>query len=91
MPKPIELLSHDPLRYVGDMLAWVHQSICNEKEILQTLLKLCKEDGMFQTISTFYYLFTYNIFVNVLVLKEHLTTVLGQITEALCRPFKVRF
>ena len=25
--------SHDPLRYLGDMLAWVHQSIATEKEI----------------------------------------------------------
>lgn len=25
MPRPIEMHAHDPRRYVGDMLAWVHQ------------------------------------------------------------------
>ncbi|KAK7496642.1 hypothetical protein BaRGS_00012049 [Batillaria attramentaria] len=41
-PRPIELHSHDPLRYTGDMLAWVHQAAASEKEYLQTLLKLCE-------------------------------------------------
>lgn len=25
VPRPIEVHAHDPLRYVGDMLAWLHQ------------------------------------------------------------------
>ena len=25
MPRPIEVHAHDPLRYVGDMLGWLHQ------------------------------------------------------------------
>jgi hypothetical protein len=25
VPRPIEVHAHDPLRYVGDMLAWIHQ------------------------------------------------------------------
>ena len=25
MPRPIEMHAHDPRRYLGDMLAWVHQ------------------------------------------------------------------
>ena len=25
VPRPIEIHAHDPVRYVGDMLAWVHQ------------------------------------------------------------------
>ncbi|XP_064638798.1 conserved oligomeric Golgi complex subunit 6-like [Lineus longissimus] len=40
-PRPIELHSHDPLRYIGDMLAWLHQATASEKEHLQTLLKSC--------------------------------------------------
>ena len=40
-PRPIELVSHDPLRYVGDMLAWLHQATASEKEHLQSLLKHC--------------------------------------------------
>lgn len=38
-PCPIELHSHDPLRYVGDMLAWVHQSLATEKELTTSLLR----------------------------------------------------
>lgn len=26
MPRPIEMQAHDPQRYVGDMLAWMHQA-----------------------------------------------------------------
>jgi conserved oligomeric Golgi complex subunit 6 len=43
-PRPIELHAHDPLRYVGDMLAWVHQSIAAEREFLESLFGL-KSDG----------------------------------------------
>ncbi|KAF3352203.1 hypothetical protein VdG1_00684 [Verticillium dahliae VDG1] len=35
--KPIEMAAHDPLRYVGDMLAWVHSATVGEREALETL------------------------------------------------------
>ncbi len=35
--KPIELQSYDPLRYSGDMLAWLHQAVASEKEYLRSL------------------------------------------------------
>ncbi|VDM18571.1 unnamed protein product [Hydatigera taeniaeformis] len=35
--KPIELQSHDPVRYAGDMLAWSHQAVASEKEYLLSL------------------------------------------------------
>lgn len=44
MPRPIELHAHDPMRYVGDMLAWVHQSIAAEREFLESLFGI-KSDG----------------------------------------------
>lgn len=28
LPRPIEVHAHDPLRYVGDMLGWLHQVLC---------------------------------------------------------------
>ncbi|UZJ55326.1 hypothetical protein CBS101457_004646 [Exobasidium rhododendri] len=34
LPRPIELHAHDPLRYIGDMLAWVHQAVASEREFL---------------------------------------------------------
>ncbi|KAH7924764.1 oligomeric complex COG6 [Leucogyrophana mollusca] len=38
--RPIELHAHDPIRYVGDMLAWVHQAIAAECEFLEGLFGL---------------------------------------------------
>ncbi|KAK4185275.1 oligomeric complex COG6-domain-containing protein [Podospora australis] len=35
--KPIELVAHDTLRYVGDMLAWVHSAAVGEREALEGL------------------------------------------------------
>lgn len=35
--KPIELAAHDPLRYVGDMLAWSHSAAVGEREALEIL------------------------------------------------------
>ncbi|SPO37663.1 related to conserved oligomeric Golgi complex component 6 [Pseudozyma flocculosa] len=37
LPRPIELHAHDPLRYVGDMLAWIHQTLASEREFLTAL------------------------------------------------------
>jgi hypothetical protein len=35
--KPIEFQAHDPLRYIGDMLAWAHSATVSEKEALEVL------------------------------------------------------
>ncbi|KAH0542111.1 hypothetical protein FGG08_003491 [Glutinoglossum americanum] len=35
--KPIEIFAHDPLRYLGDMLAWTHSATVSEKEALEVL------------------------------------------------------
>ncbi|KAK3855594.1 hypothetical protein Pcinc_038022 [Petrolisthes cinctipes] len=40
-PRPIELQAHDPQRYVGDMLAWVHQALPSEREAAQALFDKC--------------------------------------------------
>jgi conserved oligomeric Golgi complex subunit 6 len=37
--RPIELHAHDPVRYVSDMLAWLHQAVAGERELLGTLFK----------------------------------------------------
>ncbi|GAB6028326.1 Golgi transport complex subunit 6 [Chamberlinius hualienensis] len=50
-PRPIELHSHDPLRYVGDMLAWIHQASASEKEHFEALLKSCSLDVIMQHTS----------------------------------------
>ena len=35
---PIEMYAHDPSRYVGEMLAWLHQAIVSEGDMLQRLV-----------------------------------------------------
>lgn len=39
-PKPIELHAHDALRYISDMLAWLHQCLASERELLCQLLSV---------------------------------------------------
>ncbi|KAJ2656435.1 Golgi transport complex subunit 6 [Coemansia sp. RSA 1199] len=36
-PRPIEAHAGDPQRFVGDMLAWVHQACASERELLDTM------------------------------------------------------
>jgi len=45
-PRPMELHAHDPPRYVGDMLAWLHQMTPTEKESAHSLLKGCDKSGI---------------------------------------------
>ncbi|KAF2426189.1 oligomeric Golgi complex subunit 6 [Tothia fuscella] len=35
--RPIEFQAHDPLRFVGDMLAWAHSATVSEREALEVL------------------------------------------------------
>lgn len=37
VPRPIELHAHDPMRYTNDMLAWIHQALASEKELMGRL------------------------------------------------------
>lgn len=42
--RPIESNAHDPPRYVGDMLAWIHSAVVSEHESLETLFIAEGED-----------------------------------------------
>ncbi|KAJ7071469.1 oligomeric Golgi complex subunit 6 [Mycena amicta] len=53
LPRPIELHAHDPLRYVGDMLAWVHQAIAAERELLESLFDLQSDGRMVGSVRVF--------------------------------------
>ncbi|XP_026461310.1 LOW QUALITY PROTEIN: conserved oligomeric Golgi complex subunit 6-like [Ctenocephalides felis] len=44
--EPLEMHSHDPKRYIGDMLAWLHQAMPEERECLNSLLKCCDNNDM---------------------------------------------
>jgi hypothetical protein len=43
--RAIEMHSHDALRYVGDMLAWTHQAIASEEELLLAFFGSPKQRG----------------------------------------------
>lgn len=43
-PRPIEIHAHDPTRYIGDMLGWIHQAVAGEHEFLSGLFGI-KDDG----------------------------------------------
>ena len=42
--RPIEYHSHEPLRYVGDMLAWTHSASVSEREALENLSNADSDD-----------------------------------------------
>ncbi|GAB4825276.1 Golgi transport complex subunit 6 [Ancistrocladus abbreviatus] len=86
LPRPMEVHAHDPLRYVGDMLAWLHQALASERELVHVLLD---PDAVVDTGPTA------RRFSNISEnesgkIGSDLTFVLDRIFEGVCRPFKVR-
>ncbi|KAG6841102.1 hypothetical protein H0H93_004354 [Arthromyces matolae] len=53
LPRPIELHAHDPLRYIGDMLAWVHQAVAAERELLEALFAVKNDKRMVGSVRVF--------------------------------------
>lgn len=52
-PKPIEALaSSDPKRYVGDIFAFLHQAIPNERENLLHLVRNCEKNDFSEAIDS---------------------------------------
>ena len=48
---PIEMHANDPKRYVGDILAWLHQAIPVEKENLMILFKECDKSNLIDQLN----------------------------------------
>ncbi|XP_015575125.1 conserved oligomeric Golgi complex subunit 6 isoform X2 [Ricinus communis] len=86
MPRPIEVHAHDPLRYVGDMLGWLHQALASERELV---LVLFDPDAVLDTGSTANRL-SKSTENGAGKIESDLTFVLDRIFEGVCRPFKVR-
>ncbi|KAI9268424.1 oligomeric Golgi complex subunit 6 [Helicostylum pulchrum] len=76
-PRPIELQAPDPLRYIGDMLAWIHQACASEKEMLESLFQRNVEQ--YQDLS--------GITVRV---TDTISDLLDCAMEGTCRPLKSR-
>ncbi|KAH0642769.1 conserved oligomeric Golgi complex subunit 6 [Solanum tuberosum] len=85
LPRPIEVHAHDPLRYVGDMLGWLHQALASERELVLALLDPDASD----TRSTNHN-YSKRVDSESEKTESDLTFVLDRIFEGVCRPFKVR-
>ena len=82
LPKPIELHSHDPVRYCSDMLAWLHQSVASEKEQLLLLLAKSSTDAEITGRPRISQLPEAD--------REMLHTALNKALEGACRPLQSR-
>ncbi|KAI0929236.1 hypothetical protein AcW1_006229 [Taiwanofungus camphoratus] len=80
LPRPIELHAHDPLRYVGDMLAWVHQAIAAEREFLESLFGVRGDGRMVGSVRTF----------DSSAEEEWMGELMDAAVGKLCMPLKVR-
>ncbi|KAL0324101.1 UNVERIFIED_CONTAM: Conserved oligomeric Golgi complex subunit [Sesamum calycinum] len=86
LPRPIEVHAHDPLRYVGDMLGWLHQALASERELVLALLD---PDSTADT-GPIAQRFSKIPESDVGKTESDFTFVLDRIFEGVCRPFKVR-
>ncbi|KAK9946808.1 hypothetical protein M0R45_012251 [Rubus argutus] len=85
VPRPIEVHAHDPLRYVGDMLGWLHQALASERELVLALLDPdAMADG--PTINQM----SKSQESDSQKTESDITFVLDRIFEGVCRPFKLR-
>ncbi|PPQ84070.1 hypothetical protein CVT26_013151, partial [Gymnopilus dilepis] len=80
-PRPIELHAHDPLRYVGDMLAWVHQTIAAEREFLESLFGMKQDNRMVGSVRKF---------DSMQEEEEWIRELMDHAVGKLCVPLKVR-
>ncbi|CAI5508119.1 unnamed protein product [Closterium sp. Naga37s-1] len=83
MPRPIEVHAHDPLRYVGDMLAWLHQALASEKELAAALFANTDKPSSTSAESG-------EGGARAGGVDADVAAVLDRVFEGVCRPFKVR-
>ncbi|CAL0314243.1 unnamed protein product [Lupinus luteus] len=87
LPRPIEVHAHDPLRYVGDMLGWLHQALASERELVQVLLD---PDAVVDSGPTTAKQLPNTSERSSGKTESDLVFVLDRIFEGVCRPFKLR-
>ncbi|KAM5565313.1 conserved oligomeric Golgi complex subunit 6 [Rosa sericea] len=85
VPRPIEVHAHDPLRYVGDMLGWLHQALASERELVLALLD---PDSIADSPTTNQ--MSKSQESDSQKTESDITFVLDRIFEGVCRPFKLR-
>lgn len=88
LPRPIELHAHDPIRYIGDMLAWIHQAMAGEREFLESLFGI-KDEGRWVGSVHAYSLRSRGIAVETSD-EDRVKSLLDKDFEGCGRPLKVR-
>ncbi|KAI5806374.1 oligomeric Golgi complex subunit 6, partial [Geopyxis carbonaria] len=95
--KPIEVYAHDPLRYIGDMLAWLHSAAVGEQEALEVLFSTNEgaEDtersiynGMKEGLKTEPWITETS--VEELDIKSSLASLISRNLESVCKPLQSR-
>lgn len=82
-PRPIELHAHEPTRYVGDMLAWIHQATAGEREFLDGIFEVENDGRMVGAVRTFDK-------ANQKEEEDYIQELLDSDLEKLCTPLRVR-
>lgn len=85
----MEIHAHDPRRYVGDMLAWLHQALASEHELMHSLFGVDADSeapggggGVARDAGARTFEEEEEIWDT--------PTILDKVFEGVCRPFKVR-
>ncbi|KAI9319355.1 oligomeric Golgi complex subunit 6 [Dichotomocladium elegans] len=92
-PRPIELQAHDSLRYIGDMLAWIHQACASEKEMLESLFQTspgARITGNYDTKTDSTDEINAEQAHSIIYLKDAINDLLDYAMEGTCRPLKTR-
>lgn len=81
-PRPIELHAHEPTRYVGDMLAWIHQATAGEREFLEGIFEVSGHGRMIGSV---------RVFEKDSEEEGYIRELLDANLEKLCTPLRVSF
>ncbi|KAF8518194.1 oligomeric complex COG6 [Gautieria morchelliformis] len=81
LPRPIEIHAHDPTRYVGDMLGWVHQAVAGEHEFLDGLFSVEADGRMVGAVRQL---------TNHSEEEQWVRTLMDESVEKLCLPLRMR-
>lgn len=94
MPRPIEVHAPDPLRYVGDMLAWLHQALASERDLALALFtteaslgSVSRKNSLDGSASR---RFSKELDRETGKPETDMGFVLDRVFEGVCRPFRVR-
>lgn len=87
--RPIILSAHDPIRYIGDILAFVHSTIVNEIELISSLFQISQdsEEPEYERSEFEEHLIKME---NLEDVNRSLKVTIERILGALSRPLKVR-